>query len=164
MEAAGLNRSMVEEIVNAQGEPGAVSEADLNDNLTIAQLEDTRFLTLTYSDTDKNTAQEVVNNAAEIFAREAPEASGMESHAAAKVSAYAGVPAAPEEPDLLRNGLGALVVGLMLGIGLAFLLEYHYLRGLHSPEKVEQLSGVPTFGTIPDFEAARASKRRSGRA
>jgi uncharacterized protein involved in exopolysaccharide biosynthesis len=38
MEAAGLNRSMVEEIVNAQGEPGAVSAADLNDNLTIAQL------------------------------------------------------------------------------------------------------------------------------
>jgi capsular polysaccharide biosynthesis protein len=77
MEAAGLNRSMVEEIVNAQGGPSTVSEADLNDNLTIAQLEDTRFLTLTYSDTDKNTAQEVVNNAAEIFAREAPEASGM---------------------------------------------------------------------------------------
>jgi capsular polysaccharide biosynthesis protein len=164
MEAAGLNRSMVEEIVNAQSGPSTVSEADLNDNLTIAQLEDTRFLTLTYSDTDKNTAQEVVNNAAEIFAREAPEASGMESHAAAKVSAYAGVPAAPDDPDLLRNGLGALVIGLMLGIGLAFLLEYLYLRGLHSPEKVEQLSGVPTFGTIPDFEAARARKRRSGRA
>ena len=36
MEVAGLNRSMVEEIVNAQGEPSAVSEADLNNNLTIA--------------------------------------------------------------------------------------------------------------------------------
>jgi capsular polysaccharide biosynthesis protein len=162
MEAAGLNRSMVEEIVNTQGEPSAVSEADLNDNLTIAQLEDTRFLTLTYSDADKRTAQEVVNNAAEIFAREAPKASGMAAYAAVKVSAYAGVPPAPEDPDLLRNGFGALVIGLMLGIGLAFLLEYLYLRGLHSPEKVEHLSGVPTFGTIPDFKAARAKKRRSG--
>jgi capsular polysaccharide biosynthesis protein len=127
-------------------------------------LEETRFLTLNYSDSDKRKAQEVVNNAAEIFAREAPEASRAAAHAAAKVSAYAGVPAAPEDPDLLRNGLGALVIGLMLGIGLAFLLEYIYLRGLHSPEKVEQLSGVPTFGTIPDFEAALARKRRSGRA
>ena len=36
MEVAGLNRSMVEEIVNTQGEPSAVSEADLNNNLTIA--------------------------------------------------------------------------------------------------------------------------------
>jgi capsular polysaccharide biosynthesis protein len=164
MEAAGLNRSMVEDIVNAQGDSsaGAVSEADLNDNLTIAQLEDTRFLTLTYSDTAKGRAQEVVNNAAEIFAREAPEASGMAAYAGVQVSAYAGVPPAPDDPNLLRNGFGALVIGLMLGLGLAFLLEYVYLRGLHSPEKVEQLSGVPTFGTIPDFKAARSKKMRRG--
>jgi capsular polysaccharide biosynthesis protein len=162
MEAAGLNRSMVEEIVDTQGEPSTVSEADINNNLTIAQLEDTRFLTLTYSDTERNRAQEVVNNAAEIFAREAPEASGVADYAAVKVSANAGVPPAPEDPDLLRNGLGALVIGLMLGVGLAFLLEYIHLRGLHSPEKVEQVSGVPTFGTIPNFEAARAKMRRRG--
>ena len=162
MQAAGLNRSMVEDIVNTQGEPSAVSEADLNDNLTIAQLEDTQFLTLTYKDTDRNRAQEVVNNAAEIFAREAPEASGVADYAAVQVSAYAGVPPAPEDPDLLRNGFGALVIGLMLGVGLAFLLEYIYLRGLHSPEKVEQVSGVPTFGTIPDFKAARAKKMSRG--
>jgi len=162
MATAGLNRSMVEDIVKAQGEPSTVSAADLNDNLTIAQLEDTRFLTLTYKDTNPAQAQEVVNNAAEIFAKEAPEASGVAAYAVVKVSAYAGVPSAPEDPDLLRNGFGALVIGLMLGVGLAFLLEYLYLKGLHSPEKLEQVSGVPTFGTIPDFEAARAKKMRRG--
>ena len=161
MEVAGLNRSMVEEIVNTQGEPSAVSEAGLNNNLTIAQDEDTRFLSLTYRDAHKDRAQAVVNNAAETFARKAPEASGVAAYAAVKVSAYAAVPPAPEDPDPLRNGLGALAMGLMLGIGLAFLLEYLHLSGLHSPEKVEQVSGVPTFGTIPDFEAARARRKRS---
>ena len=158
METAGLNRSMVEEIVNTQGEPGTVSEADLNNNLTISQLEDTRYLTLTYSDTDKQRAQEVVNNAAEVFAKEAPQASGMAADAAVQVSAYAGVPPTPEDPDPLRNGFGALIIGLMLGVGLAFLLEYISLRGVHSPEKLEQFSGVPTFGTIPNFKAAKTGK------
>ena len=82
----------------------------------------------------------------------------MADEAAVQVSALSGEPSAPEDPDLLRNAFGALVIGLMLGIGLAFLLEYLHLRGLHSPEKVEQVSGVPTFGTIPVFEAARTKK------
>ena len=161
MEAAGLNRSMVEEIVNTVGS-SAVSAAEINDNLTIAQLEDTRFLTLTYSDTVKKRAQEVVNVTAETFAEKAPEASGVAANTVVNVNALAGVPPTPEEPDPLRNAFGALLIGLMLGIGLAFLLEYLYLSGLRSPEKVEQVSGVPTFGTIPDFDAARARKKKSG--
>ena len=158
MEAAGLNRSMVEEIVNTVGS-SAVSAAEINDNLTIAQLEDTRFLTLTYSDAVKKRAQEVVNVTAETFAEKAPEASGVEANTVVNVNALAGVPPTPEEPDPLRNAFGALLIGLMLGLGLAFLLEYLHLRGLHSPEKVEHLSGVPTFATIPDFKAARAKRR-----
>lgn len=161
MEAVGLNRSMVEEIVNTV-ESSAVSAAEINNNLTIAQLEDTRFLTLTYSDTVKKRAQEVVNVTAKTFAEKAPEASGVAANTDVNVNALAGVPPTPEEPDPLRNAFGALLIGLMLGIGLAFLLEYLYLSGLRSPEKVEQVSGVPTFGTIPDFEAARARKKKSG--
>ncbi len=164
MEVAGLNREMVEEIVNIQGGPSTVSEADLNNNLTIAQDEDTRFLLLTYTASYPNRAQEVVNNAAKVFAREAPEASGVATEAAVKVSAYAGAPAAPEDPDPLRNGFGALIMGLMLGIGLAFLLEYRLVSGLHSPERLEQLSGVPTFAVIPVFEDARVRKKKSGAA
>jgi capsular polysaccharide biosynthesis protein len=169
MEVAGLNRSMVEEVVNtqeefvnAQGKTSTVSAADLNNNLAIAQDEDTRFLSLTYRDADSDRAQAVVNNAAKTFAREAPEASGVATDAAMTVTGYAPPPVALEGPDPLRNGLVALALGLMLGLGLAFLLEYLHLSGLHSPEKVEQVSGVPTFGTIPDFEAARARRRRSG--
>jgi capsular polysaccharide biosynthesis protein len=56
----------------------------------------------------------------------------------------------------------ALTIGLMLGIGLAFLLERFVDDGWRSPEEVEQASGVPTFGTIPNFEAARARKGRGG--
>jgi len=68
MEATGLNRSMVEEIVNTV-ESSIVSAADINNNLTIAQLEDTRFLALTYSDTFKRRAQEIVNVTVKTFAQ-----------------------------------------------------------------------------------------------
>jgi capsular polysaccharide biosynthesis protein len=162
MAVVGLPRSMVEEVVNTQGKTSALSAADLNNNLTVAQVEDTRFLSLSYLDTDSDRAQEVVNSAAEIFTRKAPQASGMAADAAVKVSAYATAPKALEGPDPLRNGLLALGLGLMLGIGLALLLEHFVGSGWHSPEEVERASGVPTFGPIPDFEAGRAKKRRRG--
>jgi capsular polysaccharide biosynthesis protein len=113
--------------------------ADLAGNLAIAQLEDTRYLVLSYKDGSPRQAQEVANNAARVFAREAPEAGGVAADAVVKVSDEAPVPTTPEDPDPLRDGLGALAMGLMLGIGLAFLLEYIHLRGLRSPEKVEQV-------------------------
>jgi capsular polysaccharide biosynthesis protein len=164
MAVVGLGRSMVEEVVNTQGEPGALSASDLNNNLMVAQVEDTRFLSLSYTDTDSDRAQAVVNSAAETFAREAPKASGVATDAAVKVSAYAPAPQALEGPDPLRNGLLALALGLMLGIGLALLLEHFVGSGWRSSEEVERASGVPTFGTIPDFEAAQARKRRRGSA
>jgi capsular polysaccharide biosynthesis protein len=59
----------------------------------------------------------------------------------------------------LRNGLLAAVFGLMLGTGLALLMEY-LDYSWRSPEEVEQISGVPTFATIPEFAVAT---RRMGR-
>jgi capsular polysaccharide biosynthesis protein len=141
MEAAGLNPSMAEEVVNTVG-PSTVSEADLNDSLTIAQLEETRFLTLTYSDARDRTAQEVANVTARVFAEKAPQASGVSNYARVNVNALADVPRSPEEPDPLRNAFGALLVGLLLGIGLAFWLEYLHLvrraRSGEAPEEGEQ--------------------------
>lgn len=121
MAVVGLTRPMVEGVVNARG--GVVSASDLNENLAVEQVEDTRFLSLSYRDTDPTKAQAVANDAARIFVQGAAEANGMASGAALKVASYAPEPVALEGPSPARNGLLALVLGLMLGVGLAFLLE-----------------------------------------
>jgi capsular polysaccharide biosynthesis protein len=123
MAVLGLNRSMTEEVADARDVPGAVSEADLDHNLTAAQVEDTRFLSLTYTDRDPDRAQAVANTAAEVFAEKAPAASGMVADATLKVSAHALTPSAREGPNPVRNSVLAGVLGLMLGLGLVFLLE-----------------------------------------
>ena len=150
MAVVGLNRQMTEEVAGAAN----VSSSELGENLVIAQIESTRYLSFSYTDSEKSVAQAVANDAARIFAREAPEASGMASEAEAKVSAYAVTPAALEGPDPLRVGILALAVGLMLGVGLAFLLE-RLEASWSSPEEVEQFLGVPTFGTIPVLSRRR---------
>jgi capsular polysaccharide biosynthesis protein len=51
------------------------------------------------------------------------------------------------------------VFGVMLGIGLALLMEYldHSWR---SPEEVERASGVPTIATIPEFSLAKSKMNK----
>ncbi len=61
-------------------------------------------------------------------------------------------------PNPVRNGLLALAIGLMFGVGLAFLLEY-LDDSWQSPEEVEQVSGVPTFGIISEFKMPKGQKK-----
>jgi capsular polysaccharide biosynthesis protein len=129
MAVMGLNRSMVDEVVADQGDPGKISASELRENLTVAQVEDTRFLSLAYTERYPERAQAVANAAAKVFAKRAPEASGMATDATVEVNAYAPPPVALEGPNPLRNGLVAAVLGLMIGIGLAFLSERFEAKG-----------------------------------
>ena len=53
----------------------------------------------------------------------------------------------PSSPRILLNALLAAIVGLMLAIGVAFLVEY-LDDTMKSPEEVEAATGLPTLGTI----------------
>jgi hypothetical protein len=120
MVVAGLNRSMVDGIANARGkagEAGAVSASEVRENLTVAQVEDTRFLSISYTSGDRKQAQAVANTAARVFVERAPAASGMATDASVGVSAYAPPPQALEGPNPARSGVLAAVLGLMGGVG-----------------------------------------------
>jgi capsular polysaccharide biosynthesis protein len=158
--ARGLPPSVAEEVTRQTGQ-SRITSKDLHDNLTIEQVEDIRLLRFSYRDTEAARAQEIVNHVADVYAKKIPEMSEIGPKITARVGNYATTPNAPIAPDPLRDGLLALAMGLMLGIGLAFLLEY-LDDSWRSPEEVEQFSGVPTFGIIPEFVIAKNGKRRKG--
>jgi capsular polysaccharide biosynthesis protein len=137
-----------------------MTPAELLDNLSIEQVESTSFIVLTYEGNDPVEATKIVNTVGDVSSELISERSAAGSQLTANVYEEAVVPESPISPDPLRNGLLAAVFGVMLGIGLALLMEYldHSWR---SPEEVEQVSGVPTFATIPEFSLTK-SKRTKG--
>jgi capsular polysaccharide biosynthesis protein len=85
--------------------------AELLDNLTVEQVENTTFIVLTYEDTNPERAQEIVNTVGEVSSELISDRS---SAFKATVVEKAAVPATPVSPRPLRNGLLTLVIGLML--------------------------------------------------
>ena len=74
----------------------------------------------------------------------------------------ADLPTSPASPDLVRNGLLALAVGLALGIGVAFVRERLDER-LRGREDFEAQVAAPVLATVPRVRGRRATPPRPGR-
>jgi capsular polysaccharide biosynthesis protein len=121
-------------------------------NLTAEQIAETQFIEVAYKDANPERAQQVVNAIGRVFSQRVSEVSPMANGITATVWEPAAVPDAPVSPNLLRNGLVALVAGLMLGVALAFLVE-HLDDSWRSPEEAEQIGGRPVLAVIPMAKA-----------
>jgi capsular exopolysaccharide synthesis family protein len=60
------------------------------------------------------------------------------------------VPSGPSSPHRMMATMQGMAVGLMLGVGLAFLLEYQD-KTLKTPEQVETTLHLPNLATVPAF-------------
>jgi succinoglycan biosynthesis transport protein ExoP len=58
------------------------------------------------------------------------------------------VPTSPSEPNIPRNLAFALVLGVISGVGLAFLLE-NMDNTVRTPEQAQAISALPSLGMIP---------------
>jgi capsular exopolysaccharide synthesis family protein len=69
-------------------------------------------------------------------------------------------PVGPFRPDKKLNALVGLVVGLVLGVTMAFVID-HLDNTFRSPGDVEKIAGVPTLAVIPKHGPAAAPLSRA---
>jgi capsular polysaccharide biosynthesis protein len=137
---------------------------DLLQRLSVNRLEDTQFIEVRYEGSDPEEAQRIVNGIGDVFSEQIFEVASN-ARVSTRVWEEATPPSAPTSPEPVRNGALALVLGGLLGIGLAFLLE-RLDDSWRSPEEVEQIMGAPTLGAIPQLDlrgvASVSNKKRKG--
>jgi capsular polysaccharide biosynthesis protein len=128
------------------------------ENLNVQQVAETQFIQVDYRDADPRQARDIANAIAEVSSDRISEVSPNAAAITATIWEPSTEPDVPVDPKPVRNGVLALVFGLVIGVGLAFLLEY-LDDSWRSPEEAERLSGAPTFGVIPKFKAPKGKNR-----
>ena len=68
------------------------------------------------------------------------------------------VPSGPSRPNRARNILMAFLVGLVGGLGLAFLREYMD-NTVKTPDDIERLAKLPSLAVVPSFGSLDGDKR-----
>jgi capsular polysaccharide biosynthesis protein len=101
------------------------------DNMSAQRLGSTQFIEVSYSDTDPKRAHLVANTIGTVFSDKIAVVSPGQHAITASIWEPAAVPRSPVSPDPIRNGFLALVLGLMLGVGLAVLVDFLSVRGRH---------------------------------
>jgi capsular polysaccharide biosynthesis protein len=134
-----------------------LSAGEVLANMSVEPDPGTMFINVSYKDSDPQRAQLIANTIAEMSSQKISDVMLGANPIVTRIWQPATLPENPVSPNPVRNSIVALLLGGILGVGLAFLLEY-VDDSWNSPEEVEEVTGVPTFGVIPAF-AISASKR-----
>jgi capsular polysaccharide biosynthesis protein len=152
---------VAQEVVEQLNLPDLSAE-DVLRNMSVEANPGTMVIDVSYTYTAANaeTAQEraqlIANAIGEVSTKEIGDAMVGANPIVFRVGDEATLPEDPVSPNPVRNSIIALLLGVPLAVGIAFLLD-HVDDSWKSPEEVEEFSGVPTLGVVPKF---RVSARR----
>lgn len=135
---------LVEKAIEKTG--ADINSQDVLDNLTVTPTANTQILEIKYVSKNKNQSEEILQAISDQFIKTATE---LIPNGNVKVVEQVKLPEGPVSPNKKLNIAIAFLLGLMVSIGLAFLLEFMD-NTFKTKEQLEQILEVPVIGAIPD--------------
>lgn len=123
-----------------------ITSEEVLGSLTVTPRADTQILEIKYINTDKTLAKNLVDSVTSEFITYSIE---LIPNGNVKIIESVKLPEEPASPNKKLNVAIAFMLGLMVSVGLAFLLEFMD-NTFKTKEQLEQILGVPVIGAIPD--------------
>ncbi|MDF9760397.1 capsular polysaccharide biosynthesis protein [Peribacillus simplex] len=118
----------------------------LSEKITINSQENSQVFSLTVQDSNPTKAVEIANKVSATFQKEIKDIMNVDNVSILAKAEIKDNPA-PVKPNPVLNIAIAVVVGLMAGVGLAFLLEYMD-NTIKDEDDIEKLLELPILGSI----------------
>ncbi|MCM3670888.1 Wzz/FepE/Etk N-terminal domain-containing protein [Mesobacillus maritimus] len=141
-----------------------LSSQQLNGKITVGNESDSQVVNISVQDENPKVAADIANTVATVFSKEIESIMNVDNVSIlSKAEVVDGQ--SPVKPQPIMNIAIALVVGLMAGVGLAFLLEY-FDNTVKNEQDVEKGLELPILGVVSVIDEAKmeeASARRAAR-
>ena len=125
-----------------------LSVKDVKDSLTVTPIADTQILQIKYKNNDPEVAKSILENITNEFVILAKE---LVPNGNVRVIEAVQLPENPVAPNKKMNVAIAFLLGLMVSVGLVFLIEY-LDNTFKSKEELERELDIPVVGIIPEVE------------
>lgn len=122
------------------------------DNVSINSAQNSQVFTVTVKDPSPAKAMKIANSIASVFQSQIQVLMNVDN---VSILSQATLPTSPVKPNPKLNMAIAFVVGLMIGVGLAFLLEY-LDTSIKDEEDITNLLELPVLGVIAEFDPTEA--------
>ncbi|GEN81810.1 capsular polysaccharide biosynthesis protein [Sporosarcina luteola] len=142
--------------------------AALNTKITVNSAQNSQVVNVSVQDPEPYMAVDIANTTAEVFQEEIQKLMNVDNVNILSPAVLSENPS-PVKPDPYLNMAIAAVVGLMLGVGIAFLLEYLDTT-VKTEQDIEEILDLPilglvspiTDGDMPNAREALQRRRKKG--
>lgn len=135
-----------------------MSVSTLNSKITVESAQGSQVMTVSVADSDPTVALQIANKTAEVFEKEIKNIMSIDNVTVLPL-AEDQENQSPVSPNPPLNIAIAAVVGLMIGVGLAFLLEY-LDNTVKTEQDIEKLLELPVLGAIITIDENVEAKMR----
>lgn len=140
-----------------------IAELDLNttppaltSQITVNNVQNSQVVNITVQNANPNIAVDIANTTAAVFQKEIKNLMKVDN-VSILTPAIVGENPSPVKPDPMLNMAIAAVIGLMLGVGIAFLLEYLDTT-MKTEQDVEEILNLPILGLISPISDSEIQK------
>lgn len=144
---------ILEEVI--EKEDLAYKPSELRDKIDVSNQEGSQVVTVTVTDPDPALAVEIVNATVSTFEHRVPEIMNVDNVHILMKAEYVENPT-PVAPKPKLNIAIAIVLGGMIGVGIAFLLEY-LDTSITTEQEIEKL-GLPILGVVSSLDESDMSR------